>query len=75
MLQLTTLRGSVLEEAIPSTSRHGAARALPAKDILGHVCPELQLSALKMAQPGVKVCADMNDSERARNTPRNSDIR
>ncbi|XP_015753678.1 PREDICTED: signal-induced proliferation-associated 1-like protein 1 isoform X3 [Acropora digitifera] len=53
--ELTTLRGSVLEEAIPSTSRHGAARALPAKDILGHVCPELQLSALKMAQPGVKV--------------------
>ena len=49
----------MLEEAIPSTSRHGAARALPAKDILGHVCPELQLSALKMAQPGIKVCADL----------------
>ena len=54
-LQLTTLRGSVLEEAIPSTSRHGSARALPAKDILEHVCPELQLSALRMAQPGIKV--------------------
>lgn len=53
--ELTTLRGSVLEEAIPSTSRHGAARALPAKDILEHVCPELQLSALRMAQPGIKV--------------------
>ena len=45
----------MLEEAIPSTSRHGAARALPAKDILEHVCPELQLSALRMAQPGIKV--------------------
>ena len=54
-LQLTTLRGSILEEAIPSTSRHGSARALPAKDILEHVCPELQLSALRMAQPGIKV--------------------
>lgn len=54
-LQLTTLRGSILEEAIPSTSRHGAARALPAKDILEHVVPELQLPALRMAQPGVKV--------------------
>lgn len=54
-LQLTTLRGSILEEAIPSTSRHGAARALPAKDILEHVVPELQLTVLRMAQPGVKV--------------------
>lgn len=54
-LQLTTLRGSILEEAIPSTSRHGAARALPAKDILEHVCPELQLPSLRMAQPGIKV--------------------
>ena len=58
LLQLTTLRGSILEEAIPSTSRHGAARALPAKDILEHVVPELQLTALRMAQPGVKVCCN-----------------
>lgn len=50
-----TLRGSILEEAIPSTSRHGAARALPAKDILEHVIPEFQLTALRMAQPGIKV--------------------
>jgi len=55
LCQLTTLRGSILEEAIPSTSRHGAARALPAKDILEHVVPELQLTALRMAQPGIKV--------------------
>ena len=54
-LQLTTLRGSILEEAIPSTSRHGSARALPAKDILEHVVPELQLTAVRMAQPGIKV--------------------
>ncbi|KAJ7381559.1 Signal-induced proliferation-associated 1-like protein 2, partial [Desmophyllum pertusum] len=32
-----------------------AARALPAKDILEHVAPELQLTALRMAQPGIKV--------------------
>ena len=52
---MTTLRGSILEEAIPSTSRHGSARALPAKDILEHVIPEFQLTALRMAQPGIKV--------------------
>ena len=54
-LQLTTLRGSILEDAIPSTSRHGSTRGLPAKDILEHVCPELQLNALRLTLPGPKV--------------------
>ena len=54
-MQLTTLRGSILEDAIPSTSRHGSTRGLPAKDILEHVCPELQLNALRLTLPGPKV--------------------
>lgn len=54
-VQLTTLRGNILEEAIPSTSRHGTARALPAKDILEYVAPEIQLPCLRLGQPGIKV--------------------
>ncbi|EDO42942.1 predicted protein, partial [Nematostella vectensis] len=53
--ELTTLRGNILEEAIPSTSRHGTARALPAKDILEYVVPEIQLPQLKLALPTIKV--------------------
>lgn len=53
--QMETLRGSVLEECIPSTSRHGTARGLPPKDILEYVCPEINLSCIKLAAPGPKV--------------------
>ena len=55
LLQMETLRGSVLEECIPSTSRHGAARGLPPKDILEYVCPEINLSTIKLAATGPKV--------------------
>ena len=52
---METLRGSVLEECIPSTSRHGTARGLPPKDILEYVCPEINTSCLKLATTGAKV--------------------
>ena len=45
----------MLEECIPSTARHGTARALPAKDVLDYVTSDLQLNALKLAQAGPKV--------------------
>ena len=44
-----------MEECIPSTARHGTARSLPTKDILEYVASDLQLNALKLAQPGPKV--------------------
>lgn len=53
--QMETLRGSVLEECIPSTSRHGSARGLPPKDILEYVCPEVSINSLRLASAGAKV--------------------
>jgi signal-induced proliferation-associated 1 like protein 2 len=57
---METLRGSVLEECIPSTSRHNTARGLPPKDILEYVCPEININSLKMAAAGPKVNFMMN---------------
>ncbi|KAJ8280766.1 hypothetical protein GJAV_G00058740 [Gymnothorax javanicus] len=47
--QLVTLRGSVLEDAVPSTARHGGVRSLPLKEVLEHVVPELSLGSLRLA--------------------------
>lgn len=47
--ELYALRISVLENSIPSTSRHGSSRPLPLKDILEFCFPEVQLSCLKHA--------------------------
>ncbi len=55
LLQLQTFRGTVLEESIPSTTRHGASRALPPRDILDFCFPDLQLSCLRLANAGPKV--------------------
>jgi signal-induced proliferation-associated 1 like protein 2 len=52
---METLRGSVLEEGIPSTSRHNTARGLPPKDILEYVCPEININSLRLAAAGPKV--------------------
>ena len=54
VLQLTTLRCCVLEDAIPSSSRLSANRGLPNKDVLESVAPELQMSALRLATSGNK---------------------
>lgn len=44
-----TLRGSVLEDAIPSTAKHSTARGLPLKEVLEHVIPELNVQCLRLA--------------------------
>ncbi|XP_062413190.1 signal-induced proliferation-associated 1-like protein 1 isoform X2 [Pungitius pungitius] len=53
--ELTTLRGSVLEDAVPSASKHGTTRGLPVKDVLECVLPELDLSCLRLALNTPKV--------------------
>ncbi|XP_051945501.1 signal-induced proliferation-associated 1-like protein 2 isoform X1 [Xyrauchen texanus] len=53
--QLTTLRGAILEDAVPSTARHGTARGLPLKEVLEHVVPELNIQCLRLAISSPKV--------------------
>ncbi|XP_024861275.1 signal-induced proliferation-associated 1-like protein 1 isoform X2 [Kryptolebias marmoratus] len=53
--ELITLRGSVLEDAVPSTSKHGTTRGLPVKDVLEYLLPELDLSCLRLALNTPKV--------------------
>ncbi|CAL9686428.1 unnamed protein product [Knipowitschia caucasica] len=53
--ELTTLRGSILEDAVPSTSKHGSSRGLPVKDVLEYLLPELDLSCLRLALNTPKV--------------------
>ncbi|KAL8220022.1 UNVERIFIED_CONTAM: signal-induced proliferation-associated 1 like protein 3, partial [Gekko kuhli] len=47
--ELTTLRGSVLEDATPTTTKHGTVRGLPLKDALEYVVPELNIHCLRLA--------------------------
>ncbi|XP_051951812.1 signal-induced proliferation-associated 1-like protein 1 isoform X3 [Xyrauchen texanus] len=53
--ELTTLRGSILEDAVPSTSKHGLARGLPLKDVLDYLVPELNAHCLRLALNTPKV--------------------
>ncbi|KAM6956465.1 signal-induced proliferation-associated 1-like protein 2 isoform 2-T2 [Aplochiton taeniatus] len=53
--QLTTLRGAILEDAVPSTARHGTARGLPLKEVLEYVIPELSIPCLRLALNSPKV--------------------
>ncbi|XP_032286287.1 signal-induced proliferation-associated 1-like protein 2 isoform X1 [Phoca vitulina] len=53
--ELTTLRGAILEDAIPSTTRHGTARGLPLKEVLEYVIPELSIQCLRQASNSPKV--------------------
>ncbi|KAK7904954.1 hypothetical protein WMY93_017561 [Mugilogobius chulae] len=53
--ELTTLRGSILEDAVPSTSKHGTSRGLPVKDVLEYLLPELDQSCLRLALNTTKV--------------------
>nr|XP_045005266.1 signal-induced proliferation-associated 1-like protein 2 isoform X2 [Jaculus jaculus] len=53
--ELTTLRGAILEDAVPSTARHGTARGLPLKEVLEYVIPELSISCLRQASSSPKV--------------------
>ncbi|XP_015745397.1 signal-induced proliferation-associated 1-like protein 3 isoform X1 [Python bivittatus] len=47
--ELTTLRGAILEDATPTTTKHGTVRGLPLKDVLEHVVPELNIHCLRLA--------------------------
>ncbi|XP_048348591.1 signal-induced proliferation-associated 1-like protein 3 isoform X2 [Sphaerodactylus townsendi] len=47
--ELTTLRGSILEDATPTTTKHGTVRGLPLKDVLEYVVPELNIHCLRLA--------------------------
>ncbi|MGH0164276.1 UNVERIFIED_CONTAM: hypothetical protein FKN15_046783 [Acipenser sinensis] len=53
--ELTTLRGSILEDAVPSTSKHGSARGLPLKEVLEYLIPELNTHCLRLALNTPKV--------------------
>ncbi|XP_053488423.1 signal-induced proliferation-associated 1-like protein 1 isoform X2 [Ictalurus furcatus] len=53
--ELTTLRGSVLEDSVPSTAKHGTARGLPLKEVLEYLLPELDISCLRLALNTPKV--------------------
>lgn len=54
-LQLNTLRGSILEDVVPSTSKHGLARGLPLKEVLEYLVPELNVHCLRLALNTPKV--------------------
>ncbi|KAI5098406.1 signal-induced proliferation-associated 1-like protein 3 isoform X1 [Silurus meridionalis] len=53
--EMVTLRGSVLEDAVPSTSKPGTVRGLPLKEVLEFVLPELSISCLRLALSTPKV--------------------
>uniref|UniRef100_A0A8C9V9U2 Signal-induced proliferation-associated 1 like 2 n=1 Tax=Scleropages formosus TaxID=113540 RepID=A0A8C9V9U2_SCLFO len=53
--ELTTLRGAILEDAVPSTAKHGTARGLPLKEVLECVMPELNIQCLRLAVNSPKV--------------------
>ncbi|XP_023378818.1 signal-induced proliferation-associated 1-like protein 2 [Pteropus vampyrus] len=52
---LTTLRGAILEDAIPSTARHGTARGLPLREVLEYLVPELSTQCLRQASSSPRV--------------------
>ncbi|KAF7218866.1 signal-induced proliferation-associated 1-like protein 3 [Nothobranchius furzeri] len=53
--ELVTLRGSILEDAVASTGKHGTVRGLPLKEVLEQVVPELNVSCLRQALNTPKV--------------------
>ncbi|XP_061098886.1 signal-induced proliferation-associated 1-like protein 1 [Conger conger] len=53
--ELTTLRGSILEDAVPATSKHGTPRGLPLKEVLEYLVPELNAHCLRLALNTPKV--------------------
>ncbi|XP_054470417.1 signal-induced proliferation-associated 1-like protein 3 isoform X2 [Anoplopoma fimbria] len=53
--ELVTLRGSILEDAVASTGRHGTVRGLSLKEVLEQVVPELNISCLRLALSTPKV--------------------
>ena len=54
-IQLTTLRGCVMEDSIPSTTKHNTSRGIPLRDVLEYIAPELPLACLRLAPDTQKV--------------------
>uniref|UniRef100_UPI000B4C4A65 signal-induced proliferation-associated 1-like protein 3 n=1 Tax=Lonchura striata TaxID=40157 RepID=UPI000B4C4A65 len=52
---LATLRGSILEDATPSTAKAGSGRGIPARDLLEFLLPELNIHCLRLALASPKV--------------------
>lgn len=44
-----------MEDAVPSTSKHGLARGLPLKEVLDYLVPELNAHCLRLALNTPKV--------------------
>ena len=61
LLQLTTLRGCILEDAIPSSSRLSNTKGLSPKDVLDYLLPPdlLNPACLKAAMPGPKTAEQL----------------
>ncbi|XP_029026856.1 signal-induced proliferation-associated 1-like protein 3 isoform X2 [Betta splendens] len=57
--ELVTLRGSILEDAVASTGRHGTVRGLLHKEVLEQVVPEFNLSCLRQAVSTPKVAEQL----------------
>lgn len=53
--ELLTLRGSILEDAVPSAVRPGSSRGLPPKAAVEHVVPQLNPHCLRLALSAPKV--------------------
>uniref|UniRef100_A0A5F5PUK4 Signal induced proliferation associated 1 like 3 n=1 Tax=Equus caballus TaxID=9796 RepID=A0A5F5PUK4_HORSE len=53
--ELITLRGSILEDATPTATKHGTGRGLPLRDALEYVIPELNIHCLRLALNTPKV--------------------
>ncbi|XP_063059540.1 signal-induced proliferation-associated protein 1 isoform X2 [Engraulis encrasicolus] len=53
--ELKTLRGSILEESVPSAARHTTPRGLSPKRLLEFIMPELNLHCLRLASTSPKV--------------------
>uniref|UniRef100_A0A8C9VZJ4 Signal-induced proliferation-associated 1 n=1 Tax=Scleropages formosus TaxID=113540 RepID=A0A8C9VZJ4_SCLFO len=53
--ELKTLRGSILEESVPSAARHATPRGLSPKRLLEHIIPDLNLHCLRLASTSPKV--------------------
>ncbi|XP_014671772.1 PREDICTED: signal-induced proliferation-associated 1-like protein 2 [Priapulus caudatus] len=57
--ELPALRGTVVEESIPATTKPSGSRPLPVKDVLEYVVPDLQTCCLKLATSGPQTCQQL----------------
>lgn len=47
--ELSVMRGAILEDVVPTVSSRLSSRGVHAKDVLEYVCPDMQLSCLRLA--------------------------